>query len=193
MIFILAAVLGLVAGLIRAKMKSIQYLPQNMKYVWLILLAFISQWFVFSLPVSREQIPNTWVPFILIGSQAILLLFTWLNRHQTGIWLLGLGLLLNLIVIFLNKGWMPISPETLNYLHVPSSTWQVWQRHGFSKDMVIPLESTKAWILSDIVPLNLLDRYKIAFSIGDIFIASGIFVNLTSIRRIEALSKECLS
>jgi len=193
MIFALAAALGLVAGLIRAKMKSIEYVPQTLKYFWLLLLAFVPQWFVFSLPLTREQIPNTWIPFILIGSQAILLLFVWLNRHQTGVWLLGIGLLLNLIVISFNKGWMPISPETLDHLRVSSSTWQVWQRHGFSKDMVIPVQSTKLWILSDIVTLNFFDRFKIAFSIGDIIISLGIFTYLWSTRRSETLMKEYVS
>ena len=193
MIFALAAVLGLVAGMIRAKIKSIEYVPQKLNYFWLLLVAFIPQWLIFSLPVTREQIPNTWVPYILIGSQVILLLFIWLNRHQTGVWLLGLGLLLNLIVICFNKGWMPISPETLDHLRVSGSTWQIWQRHGFSKDMVIPIENTKLWILSDIFPVNIYDRFKIAFSIGDIIIAWGIVTYLWSTRRSEALLKEYVS
>lgn len=180
MIFAIAANFGLVAGLIRARMKSTAYLPSGLKYLWIILVSFIPQWLVFFLPATRQHISDQWVPFFLIGSQLVLIAFVWLNRRQPGVWVMGLGLVLNLIVIILNNGWMPISPEALDQLQVSSSTWQLWQRHGFSKDMVIPINGTKAWILSDVFRINFLNIYKVAFSFGDILVASGIFVYLSS-------------
>ena len=190
MIFAIAANFGLVAGLIRARMKSTGYLPSGLKYLWIILVSFIPQWLVFFLPATRQHISDQWVPFFLIGSQMILLAFVWLNRQLPGIWLMGLGLILNLVVISLNNGWMPISPETLNQLQVSSSSWQLWQRHGFSKDMVIPISVTRAWILSDVFRINILNLYKVAFSFGDILVASGVFVYLWSAGEVKTLRKE---
>lgn len=190
MIFTLAALVGLVAGMIRAKMKANTYFPIELKYSWMILLAFVPQWLVFFLPATRELVPNTWIPFILISTQFILLVFVWLNRRQPCIWLLGLGLMFNFLTICLNNGWMPISPDVLQRLQVPQSAWQLWERRGFSKDMVIPVENTKLWILSDILSLNLYSRFKIAFSIGDILIAGGIFAYFWSSGGSKTLTKE---
>ena len=50
---------------------------------------------------------------ILVSSQVLLLVFAWFNRDQPGLWALDLGLALNLLVIVLNGGLMPISPETV--------------------------------------------------------------------------------
>jgi hypothetical protein len=190
MIFAIAANFGLVAGLIRARMKSSAYLPSGLKYLWIILVSFIPQWLVFFLPATRQVISDQWVPFFLIGSLLVLIAFVWLNRRQPGIWLMGLGLVLNLVVICLNNGWMPISPETLDQLLVSSSTWQLWQRHGFSKDMVIPINETRAWILSDVFRINFLHIYKVAFSFGDILVASGIYAYLWSAGESKTLRKE---
>ncbi len=187
MIFAIAIFLGLIAGLILAKVKSNEFVLPRLKNLWIILLGFLPQALIFFVPVTRDLIPDQLVPAILIGSQLILLTFVWFNRKQTGIWIMGIGLLLNLIVISVNKGWMPISPETLNGLQVSPETWQVWQRHGYSKDMVIPLESTRIWFLSDVFRINFNDFYKVAFSLGDIMISGGIFTFLLNAGRSEKL------
>jgi hypothetical protein len=73
---------------------------------------------------------------VLVGSQVLLLVFAWLNREQPGFWLLGLGLACNLLVITLNRGLMPISPEIVTQLKsgAATRTWQVGHRLGTGKD-----------------------------------------------------------
>ena len=183
MIFAFAIFLGLIAGLVLAKVKSNEFALPRLKNLWIIVLGFLPQALIFFVPVTRDLIPDQLVPAILIGSQLILLTFVWFNRKQTGILIMGIGLLLNLIVISFNKGWMPISPETLNNLQISPETWQVWQRHGYSKDMVIPLENTRIWFLSDVFRINFNDYYKVAFSLGDIMISGGIFTFLLTAGR----------
>ncbi len=195
MIFSLAIVLGLIAGLVIAKVTSNNFALPELRNSWIILLGFLPQALIFFLPVTRELIPDSLVPYILISSLLILLTFVWFNIKQPGIWLMGVGLLLNLIVISFNRGWMPISPETLTQLQIPEGTWQIWQRHGYSKDMVIPMESTRLWFLSDVFRINLNNFYKVAFSFGDIMIAGGICTFLFSAGRSPSFisSKEYIS
>jgi hypothetical protein len=174
MILVFAVAIGLAAGFIRAKIKGEPYQPKDLKHVWLLLVATLPQVLAFFLPATRARIPNTWIPVILIGSQLLLLVFVWLNRSIPGMWILGLGLLLNLAVISLNGGWMPISPETLESQGAAESSWQIGSRHGYSKDIVLTRESTTLWILSDILTLPKWIHYRVAFSIGDVILALGV-------------------
>ncbi len=112
---------------------------------------------------------------ILIISQVLLLVFVWINRQHAGLWLLGLGLTLNLLVISLNGGWMPISPQVVAKVapHTPSDVWQIGDRLWNSKDKVLPIEETRLWCLSDQFLFPSWSPYQVAFSFGDILIAGG--------------------
>jgi hypothetical protein len=173
MILLIAVVIGLAAGLIRARYAGRAYQPYQFKHAWLVLLGFIPQWLVFVLPATRTRFPNTWAPGILVTSQVILLAFSLLNWRRPGVWLLGLGLVLNLIVILLNGGLMPISPATAAWLVPNSALWQVGERFGTGKDIVLSIASTRLWELSDHLTTPDWFHYRVAFSIGDVLVALG--------------------
>lgn len=177
MILLFAVIIGLIAGTIRAWTGKRAYAPISLRGIWLVLLAFLPQFFAFNFAPTRRLIADAWIPLILIASQIPLFIFVWINRTQSGFILLGMGLLFNFLVISLNGGMMPISPETAGKLVEPgiSINLQPRQRAGYSKDIVLPVEETKLAFLSDRFTLAEWFPYRSAFSIGDILISLGTF------------------
>lgn len=190
MILVFAIAIGLLAGFIIASLKGVPYQTKELRHLWLVLLAALPQMLVFFLPVTRDRIADHWVPIILIVTQLILLIFVWLNRKSPFFWLMGLGLLLNFLVISLNGGWMPISPATLATENIPSSQWQIGSRLGDSKDFVLAKESTNLWIFSDILTLPKWIPYRVAFSIGDVLLGLGVIGFLIQSIQVEQDTKE---
>jgi hypothetical protein len=142
-----------------------------------VLVAFIPQWFAFYLPATRDWVSDDLAAIALVSSQILLLVFAGLNRGQPGFWGLGVGLVLNLLIIVLNGGLMPISPDTVAQL-VPEAlpdALQIGSRFGASKDAISPVATTRLWWLSDCFLLPRWFPYQVAFSLGDVFIAAGAF------------------
>jgi hypothetical protein len=177
MILLIAVALGLTCGYLRARFSKHPYQAIEVKHAWLVLAAYLPQFFVFYLPATRSVFPSDWVPVVLVGSQFLLLIFTWLNRHLPGFWLLGFGLFANLLVISLNGGLMPLMPENAARLISADNpvVLQLGERVGFGKDILLEKANTRLWFLGDIFMLPEVFRYPLAFSIGDILISVGAF------------------
>jgi len=176
-ILLLAVLAGLLAGAVRARAGKRRYQPIHLNHAWLVIGAFVPQWLAFYLPATRSIISNQLAATLLVASQALMLAFVWVNRDKPGFLVLGLGLALNLVVIFANRGLMPISPQTASRL-VPSvapETWQTGERFGWSKDIISPVEGTQLWQLSDRFITPTWSPYQFVFSLGDVMIALGAF------------------
>lgn len=175
MVLVVAVLVGLTAGLCRARLGKREYRVYDLKATTLVLLAFIPQFFIFFLPQTRTRIPNSTASILFIVSLVILIVFSLFNIRKTSFWPITGGFLLNALVILLNGGWMPISPTMVQRLlpDLPQSTWQVGERLGFSKDVVLAPEDTRLWFLSDRFTLPNWSTYQVAFSLGDILLFAG--------------------
>ncbi len=88
-ILLIAVLAGVILGFLRAKASNAAYQSIGIKHVWLVLLAYLPQFFMFFLPSTRDSIPDQWVSILLVLSQVLLLVFIWINRMIPGGWLMG--------------------------------------------------------------------------------------------------------
>ncbi len=175
MILLLAVAFGFLSGFARAKMKGERYALADLSLGKFLFLGLLPQWLAFNFPVIRGSIPDNWAAAALVGSHLLLLVFVWRNRNAPGFWLLGLGFLLNLAVISLNHGWMPISTDVLARLRPDLSplNMPVGARFGTSKDRIwLPADIHLIW-LSDWLITPTWFPLKAVFSPGDVLIALG--------------------
>jgi hypothetical protein len=92
-----------------------------------------------------------------------------LNRGQTGMWLAGLGILMNFTVIALNGG-MPVLSEAAEV--ASGFTVSAPDLSGSFKYVVLD-ESSRLTFFADVIPLRLANIGEV-ISLGDVFLAVGL-------------------
>ena len=178
MILALAVVLGLVVSLIRYRRHTFHQIAAiPLRSAWLVVLALALQWPLLQAQAGPVQSVKVQQALFLL-SFGLLLLFAWRNRQLLGIRIFGLGMMCNLLVILANGGFMPITPETLVQINsgTRAEQWQTNVHYGYSKDIILPREQVKLWVLSDILVIPRPFPRPTAFSLGDLLIAVGIVV-----------------
>jgi hypothetical protein len=152
------------------------YRPPDLQHLWLVFVAFIPQFIVVFLPITRRLFSDWLVVGFLLASQIILLAFVWLNRRILGMPILLCGVVLNLVVMTANGGFMPISPQTASRLVSEDRLMNTQTGSRFStKDVLLRPENTRfEWLADRFLPPTWFP-YQVAFSLGDGFIALGIF------------------
>ncbi|MEG2288971.1 MAG: DUF5317 family protein [Clostridium sp.] len=104
--------------------------------------------------------------FFNIIMYGLIMIFIVVNRKNKMVLIIGLGLLLNAIVIFSNNCTMPIGTRAMGFLGVSGNV----EIKGLYS---ILTNETNFKILADIIPYKVL-RYGGIASIGDIIIAIGV-------------------
>lgn len=177
MILLFAVLIGMIFGLARSYYYKRPFSLPELRFAWLVPLAFVPQWLAFYWPLTHLLPTSELAAGALVISQILLLFFTWANRKLVSFWVFGIGLALNLLVISLNGGLMPVSPETVQQI-MPATTVSklaIGSRVGTSKDVLLPEQQTYLAWLSDRFVLPDWIPYKVAFSLGDVLIAFGAF------------------
>nr|MDA8189332.1 DUF5317 family protein [Dehalococcoidales bacterium] len=89
--------------------------------------------------------------------------------------ILGLGLLLNFLVIVANGGYMPASYERLQSLGLDAEIQLLRENGHYGKD-VLSAPETRLAFLGDNFSIDTPATRKKLFSVGDVFIATGAFI-----------------
>ncbi len=179
MILLLAVAVGLLAGLGLAHWQKQPYRAPEFRHLWLVAVAFLPQFLVIYLPITRRIFSDSAVVVLLVASQVIFLGFVWLNRRIAGMFIVLCGMALNLVVMTTNGGFMPISQQTASRLVSEEvlREYQTGSRFG-PKDILLRPQDTRFEQLADRYLPPAWFPYQVAFSLGDVFIALGVVLLL---------------
>jgi len=134
---------------------------------WLLILGFALQAATRLLP--QEDWAETAGILMVLGSFLLLLILVVLNRESPGMWLAGVGVLMNFTVISLNGG-MPVLAEAAE---VASGFTQSNPDIAGSFKHVVLDPTTILPALGDLIPLRLAGQGQV-ISLGDVFLAVGL-------------------
>jgi hypothetical protein len=169
----------IVSYLFKGRLKYI--LKRPMKHIWLAASGLLIQVIIFNeLFASRFNDTTT---IILHGiSYLLVILFVFINRKIPGIIPIGLGVLLNATVIFLNGGYMPASLASVEKACI-GKQFEILKEGATTNNSQIITEDTMLPWLADIFYIPSWIPFSNVFSIGDVFIATGIFLYITRCMR----------
>lgn len=143
----------------------------ELKAWWLLLVALGLQAGTNWLP--DEQWTDTVGIVMILGSFLLLMALVVLNRSSPGMWIAGLGVLMNFTVIAVNGG-MPVlsgAAEVASGFTVAEPDLS-----GSYKHVMLGADS-RLTFLADVIPLRLVNIGEV-ISLGDIFLALGLGVFL---------------
>ena len=175
MILLLAVAAGLLAGLGWAGRHQIKYEAPSLRHLWLVFAAFLPQYIVVQ-SVLRDTISDAAAAICLIVSQILFVAFALLNYEHQGMKILLVGAALNLLVMITNSGFMPINPQTASRLvsQAALSNISSGSRFGAKDILLLPEHTRFEWLADRFLPPAWFP-YQVAFSLGDVFIAAGVF------------------
>lgn len=174
MLYIIAIVLGVIVGILfKGRIGNI--LNFKFEKAWIIITAFLIQAGAQFLNFKGFTIVSRNV--IIIQSIVIVLLLIgfWYNRKNLGITFLGIGLMLNAVVMIANGGKMPVSYDILKSFNQQEMI-ELLEAGRDSKHTIIS-ENTNLAFLSDVIYIPYVFGYMMRLvSIGDLMIVAGIFI-----------------
>jgi hypothetical protein len=179
MILLLAMALSVVVALLRGG--SFVHLARvPFRYGWLAILTLFMQSIVIYFPEAKMGQMWSWKSLLMPVSYSIILLVSILNTRLPGIPLIILGLALNILVISVNGGFMPVTIEALQRAGLGHMALGIENgaRVMASKDIILSREATRLWLLSDVLVLNSPFPLATVFSVGDVLLMLGFFVLL---------------
>lgn len=178
LILVVAVIIGVAVALLRGG--AFRHLASvQLRLGWLALLCLLVQAYVIYSPADRVEVERPFHAVLMVGSYAALGVVAWINRRITGMPILGLGLLLNLLVMAANGGFMPVSQEAIltTGTRAPQELPAEGMRLPRSKDVLLASEHTRLWILSDVITAPKMPLARV-YSLGDLIVAVGAFVLL---------------
>jgi hypothetical protein len=161
-------------------------LQRPLKHVWLATSGLLIQIIIFSNFFTSRY--DDAVSVILHGISYLLIIsFVFINRKIPGILLIGIGIILNATVIFLNGGYMPASLESVEKTSIGRQFEILSQGSTTNNSQAITEDTVLPW-LADIFYIPSWMPFSNVFSIGDVLIAIGVCIYI--IRCMKPVDKD---
>lgn len=165
LIVVVLVVATLIAMIRGGKLRNI--IDVQLALWWLLPFGFLIQAATALLPEDAEWAPGVGLAMILF-SFFLLVVVVIANRRRPGMWLAGVGILLNFTVIALNGG-MPVLAEA------------AFVASGFERAALVIsdykhvelVDGTRLAMLADVIPLRFLGTGQV-ISLGDVLLAVGL-------------------
>jgi hypothetical protein len=139
----------------------------RLRYWWLLILGFGMQAATEFFPTEADWARPTGVTLVLL-SYLPLIIMVIANRAKPGMWLAGLGILMNFTVIAANGGMPVLEGAAIVAGGFPDSV----DIAGNYKHLVLD-EGSRFALLADVIPLRFLGQGQV-ISLGDVFLAIGL-------------------
>ncbi len=177
---LIALCLALIIGLAAVGGRVGNLAHVEVKWAWLAPLAFLMQAYLIFFPAETAHGLLSARSLLLTASHFLLFVVVWQNRDLDGVKLIGVGLLLNFLVMVLNGGFMPITPDALVQIGYDGNVAQLQTGYivGRTKNMVAKPGDATLWFLSDIMVIPKPFPIPTALSVGDVLIVMGVFLFL---------------
>ena len=154
------------------------------RYAFLVIISLIFRLIINS-AWWNEHGTRSWTPWLMATTLFILVVWFSINRQLPGMIILGAGLLLNLIVIIANGGYMPASPAALE---IAGLDYRIADPNQYIEGhSIVASESTRLYYLADIFAIPESWPRSFVFSIGDVLLALGGFYFLNKVLMDERL------
>jgi hypothetical protein len=152
----------------------------RLKWTGLIILAIIIQIVIF-LPFFDGALELKLLQTLLhFFSYALLLTSIIANRHFVGMYLIGVGMLLNCAVIFLNGGYMPVPIE--HWVTAGFGELELFSSGTPIGNAILMTDATKLWFLGDILCIPMYPAPRL-MSIGDVILGIGAMLLITQMMK----------
>lgn len=171
---VLAVIIGLIRGGKISRLANLEF-----KRVWIFILALIIQAGVVLFGVNGNEFVLKYIREINAISYALLFIGIIVNAKQRTLIIVLLGMLMNVFVMFSNGWRMPISIDGLTLAGFADLA-----EHTLSGKMAfyVPLsEASKYGFLCKIITIPPPYFFPQILSIGDVFIALGLFLFVQSV------------
>ena len=165
--FGISIILAIVIGyILKGRLKNLINL--KFQYVSLIIVGFLLERLL-NLLIQQQFIKISPITYVLdLIMYGLIFTFIILNTRYKELIIMGVGFLLNALVIFTNGGAMPVSGSALETMGVVGGL--------VDKGLYAMMhEGTRLKILADIIPIHL-SRIGFVISIGDIILCLGMMI-----------------
>lgn len=173
--FVYAIIFAVIIGFVlKGNLKNLG--EAEIKGIYLAIIGFGIDALIHVLALRGSLKIGTATYVVDLAMYVILFVFTYLNRKNVFMLLIGFGFLLNAFAIFSNGGAMPVSHSAMVQVKMVGD--------GSTEGLYKLVNShTNLWFLCDIIPVKLF--INVVVSIGDLFSAAGIMLFIITSMKIK--------